>query len=402
MRTAAVVGGVVALAGLAGALAFLALSDAPDGPSDRVSPPDGAEDGTGGGGASSKPPRTRSDPDPADAPDAADPPPPAERDDPLPPPPELSAAPEPGAGVVVPCAGFDGALAAADWHRVGDAARKVLETSARLARDVPRGISVASRIEAQSEAHRTYLETLAPALPHLGMQPGYRPEFGFSHPVLQANAIGAALRACGRPLSTEQAVRVREAAEAAAKASAEDPPPPPRPDGEPSGEDYLGRLLAATESRRAFRDAVAGILDASQRRAAFPAAFADRMTLDPFSPALSWSHRLETIAVDPEARWTDVAVLRLAGTRAFDGAEKQMGAVRDAAKAWFDERGVGPFVRRKGELARNGYLTLDEVESVARTTQSLIGHLAEHGGLTPVQVARLRSLDVALLVERVP
>lgn len=385
------------LVAVGGALAWFALSGTEE-PSDGAppAPRPGNSDGE----------RDPGPPPPREAPDREPrrPLPPAPREEKIPPPPPLSEAPEPGAGLTVPLAGFEEALGAIDWNRVGVAARTALEAARRAAHDIPRGLDpdeCAARVTRASEALFATAQPVSLLL--MRSAPGTRPEAGAEHPAFVANALAAALRASHRPLSEPQVEALRGAAEAVLSSDLErlregpPAPPGPLPDGA-SDEGALERWVALTAHRRTFRDAIYALLDDPQRRVAFPDAIRDRAGLDVFGPAFGWARRLEPVPVPSEARWSEVALGRIAGPAAPEPA--QIPGLRRAVEAFFAARAAGPFLVREGELSRRGFPTLEECLAAARATIALLDHAARDGGLRPAQVAGLRSLDVALVLER--
>jgi len=398
MRSGALAGiGAAAIVAVGGALAWFALSETEETPADDPPAPRRA---TSGGEPDPVPPAQ------GDAPvrEPRRPLPPPPREEKIAPPPPLSAEPEPGAGLTLGLAGYEEALGAIDWNRAGVAARGALEAARRAVHDIPRGLDPDECADRVARANEALFATAQPvSLLLMRSTPGTRPEAGAEHPAFVANALAAALRAFHRPLSEAQVEALRSATESALSSDVErlrdGPPVPPGPlsDGA-AAEGALARWVALTAHRRTFRDALYALLDDPQRRVVLPDAVRDRAGLDVFGPAFGWARRLEPVPVPAEARWSEVALGRIAGPAAPE--PSQIPGLRRAVEAWFAARAAGPFVVREGELSRRGFPTLDECLTAARATVSLLDHVARDGGLRPAQVAGLRSLDVALVLER--
>ncbi len=286
---------------------------------------------------------------------------------------------------------FQDALASIDWDTVGSSMKDMIPLMARLAEAIENGEDPDLAMVGEIQQLNGELMKAAQKIME-GNIPGTGVNGSFTHPVVVANQIGAALKAAGVELSAEQKASLERAmrfysAKDESLRLAED-----------SKDFKLEVLNEEAEFKAAFYDEARGMLTKEQRSALFSDRSSGRMGFDLFDSSLMLGGYALPLQVKDATELASKLSGRFAKTKIDEAGRKKLNAI---ITKWSNELPADFWSTKGNALDRSGAMSSSAIRAALKRQTALYREIFANVNLSAEERSELqKSLRIMVPIPR--
>jgi len=278
-------------------------------------------------------------------------------------------------------------LGTVEWSQIGEHMAAMVPLCEEIAASLLEGKGLPSQAVGDAQKHNAVL--VPTALEIHGKLPGTGANGAFTHPAFMANAIEAALRAAGMPLSRAQLTQLEELARRFADEDRR------RLEGYAEDTFQLRRTVDEGDLRRRFSHDAMALLTPAQHERLRPPAIRDRLQLDLYSEAIFWGQFVRPARGEGRAEVATAASGAL--LPALGLTAEQEAAARAVVSDWASRLPAALVERTPDALDEMGMLHASVVRDSAVETLALLRRLVTEVPLEGDSAAKARGFGAALV-----